>query len=146
MKAASLILSCLLFLNAPYAYSHGGGLNSDGCHNTSSGGYHCHGVASSSGGDSSGGDGGSVPAWLVIGGAISVALYIASLVIDGNTEKTDTPDKKGILDNLIEGAEEDEDEEDDEESLRYKKEDSFSVSTTPLLIPQGGGLSLELSF
>ena len=26
------------------------------------------------------------------------------------------------------------------------KQDSFSVSTTPLLIPQGGGVSLELSF
>lgn len=142
MKAASLILSCLLFLTAPYAYSHGGGLNSDGCHNTSSGGYHCHGVGSSSGGGSSGGSissgeesseelSTSQLALAIVAGIICVGLIIVAPQLLPKTKKYSLNDEAN------------EDSHDKEEA---DKQDSFSVSTTPLLIPQGGGLSLELSF
>ena len=46
----------LLMLLAPAAKAHGGGLNSEGCHNNrKTGDYHCHRGGSSSGNSSSGG-------------------------------------------------------------------------------------------
>ncbi|MDT0198690.1 MULTISPECIES: YHYH domain-containing protein [Acinetobacter] len=33
---------CLVGLFASYANAHSGGTNSAGCHNSSTGGYHCH--------------------------------------------------------------------------------------------------------
>ena len=46
----------LLMLLAPAASEHGGGLNSEGCHNNrKTGDYHCHRGGSSSGNSSSGG-------------------------------------------------------------------------------------------
>ena len=46
----------LLLLLAPAASAHGGGLNSEGCHNNrKTGDYHCHRGGSSSGNSSSGG-------------------------------------------------------------------------------------------
>ena len=42
-----LLVSC--FFTSPFAMSHGGGLNIEGCHNEAkTGGYHCHGSAKSS--------------------------------------------------------------------------------------------------
>ena len=50
----------LLVLLAPAASAHGGGLNSEGCHNNrKTGDYHCHRGSSSGGNSSSGSNGGS---------------------------------------------------------------------------------------
>ena len=39
----SLLVAAFVLLPLQDAFAHGGGLNSDGCHNvTATGGYHCH--------------------------------------------------------------------------------------------------------
>ena len=76
MKACALILSCLLFLNVPYAYSHGGGVDSNGCHTEyNTGGYHCHGGSTGGGGDDEELSGGQI-VLVTIGTIGAIALMI----------------------------------------------------------------------
>jgi hypothetical protein len=54
------------------AFATSGGTDSNGCHNSSSEGYHCHG--SSSGGSSSGGSGGSADIGIILGVVVAAAV------------------------------------------------------------------------
>lgn len=52
----SIIFTMILFTST-HAYPHGGGLNSEGCHNErATGGYHCHRGGKASSGDAENGN------------------------------------------------------------------------------------------
>lgn len=68
----------LLMLLAPAASAHGGGLNSEGCHNNrKTGDYHCHRGGSSSG-NSSGSGRSAAPQGLYAAPATSGTLWFAN--------------------------------------------------------------------
>ncbi|MCY4405482.1 MAG: YHYH domain-containing protein [Rhodospirillaceae bacterium] len=82
---AALLALCILAIPLRESFAHGGGLNSDGCHNeTATGGYHCH----RGGNDDSGSD--SDVDWETVGAVVG-GLIVAWLVI----EACQTDDSRG---------------------------------------------------